>query len=164
MRVLNLGLLLLATIGSITTCASCGSTGSTGFVYHDDPTLNGRKIAECRVSLQSRYAEASIKNGIIELCAFDKDAMQELILTPIEKAMADPSPAAYRVAGNMEIVRRDGSRELYTLFHPWGHIARHDNDQFVYLITDLSGLRQAFKKSLTVASMDVERLERQAPN
>ena len=44
--------------------------------------------------------------------------------------------------------RRDGTQDVYGLFHPWGNFKHKDN----YLIADFSGLKMVLKQSFTQAN------------
>lgn len=103
------------------------------------PSVKPNDVVECRVGLGHASQEY-----MMQLCIKNPASIKTLVLEPIQKAAPDPRPAKYVIIGGLEVIRRDGSKEGYSLFLPWGHFG-HGND---YFITDFSGLLGAFQMAM----------------
>jgi len=84
----------------------------------------------------------------VELRIRDKTRIDRLVARPLSKALVDREPKKYVVVAEMKISRVDGSQTIWTLFHPWGHLA-HDDD---YFVADLMPLKKLFFRELKNAS------------
>jgi len=120
---------------SLTCAISVRGDESEGRVFFEK---KNSEVVECRVSLEVNYKQTLVWR------TRDNKVMKELILDPLANAKPDPQPARYEIWGSITITRKDGSEEVFILFHPWGRVKRGD----AYLIADLDQLRAAFKEKL----------------
>src|SRR5262249_10260870 len=81
----------------------------------------------------------------LEFHITDSKSIKELVVDPISQAMPDPKPKRYVVLGNITTKTADGTKDVFTLFLPWGHF-KHGND---YFIADFSLLQKAIKEDIT---------------
>jgi hypothetical protein len=129
--------------------AALASAAPAGCKEPDDRVFFEKKTSEvavCRVSLGME------ESNVVEWRTRNAKLMKELILDPLAKAKADPRREKYQVLGRVVIERKDGSKEFFHLFYPWGYVARGD----AYQIADFSQLRAALKEHLKDALRWVE--------
>lgn len=87
----------------------------------------------------------------------DKEAIREMVETPLGNAKRDPQPARYVVLGTLTTIMDDGSEDRVTLFLPWGRVKRGNE----YLIADLDKLHKLFDERIKLAARHLD--ENQPP-
>jgi hypothetical protein len=119
---------------------AASATGST------EPELPNNAIVECSLSLGS----GSLGKHV-ELRITDQKLLRDLIDEPLRKARVDPDPARYVPVCSVRLVFKDGSRDGFVMFEPWGHYKRKNN----YMIAQFDKLKMEFKRSLDQASAEL---------
>lgn len=94
------------------------------------------EVVECKMSLDL------VSDYTVDWRTADVTLMKELFLDPLANATRNPDSAGYEILGALTITRKDGSKEFYYVFAPWGHVKRGDT----YLVADLSELNTALKE------------------
>src|SRR5262249_50645485 len=100
-------------------------------------------VVACRVAV-----EISDGREFVALELTDPGLIRKLVLDPLAKARDDARPAKYKILGYLGMVGKDGSRERFVLFQPWGRLKY----QGKYRIADFTELRREFKRALARAA------------